>query len=275
MSEKTRRIVHRTLNDALANVWSYRMAKRLTLAERAAMHSALGDEHRLAIVDSLVFSDRSPSELGEMLGISSNLLAHHLDALEAAGLVERLVSSGDARRRYVHLVRRDVIDSSEVEAFSAERVLFVCQHNSTRSQLAAALWNEVADVAATSAGSHPSEGVHPRTLAVAAKHGLDLSAARPRTISEVMRPRDLVIAVCDRMYESFGSAGAPTLHWSVSDPSQTKTPAAYEQTYREIVDWVTPLATLVTRHGDQSRRVSRGANNARRGRGSRQGVSGV
>ena len=39
----------------------------------------------LAIVDDLAVSDRSPGELGERHGLSANLLAHHLDVLEAAG----------------------------------------------------------------------------------------------------------------------------------------------------------------------------------------------
>ena len=40
----------------------------------------------LAIVDDLLVSDRSPKELGQRLRLPTNLLAHHLDVLEAAGL---------------------------------------------------------------------------------------------------------------------------------------------------------------------------------------------
>ena len=53
--------------------------------ERAAIHAALGDAHRLAIVEALRLSDRAPSELGVALGVPSNLLAHHVDVLEGAG----------------------------------------------------------------------------------------------------------------------------------------------------------------------------------------------
>ncbi|MEO1059706.1 MAG: ArsR family transcriptional regulator, partial [Actinomycetota bacterium] len=52
------------------------------LAERAAIHGALGDPGRLAIVDALRVSDRSPQELGALLDMPSNLLAHHLTTLE-------------------------------------------------------------------------------------------------------------------------------------------------------------------------------------------------
>ena len=73
------------------------------LHRRAEQYAALGDPIRLAIVDELVRSDRSPSELRLRLGIESNLLAHHLDVLDDAGLIARNRSSGDGRRRYVHL----------------------------------------------------------------------------------------------------------------------------------------------------------------------------
>ena len=42
------------------------------------MHAALGDPHRLAIVDELVLSDRAPSELGAMFGLDSNLSLIHI-----------------------------------------------------------------------------------------------------------------------------------------------------------------------------------------------------
>src|SRR5512141_1401680 len=76
---------------------------------RAARHAALGDPVRLAIVDELAVSDRAPMELRERVGIESNLLAHHLDVLEGVGLINRSRSSGDGRRRYVHLVRDSLV----------------------------------------------------------------------------------------------------------------------------------------------------------------------
>ena len=77
--------------------------------ERAPRRSrALGDPGRLAIIDELFVSDRAPTELGQRLGMESNLLAHHLDVLSRAGMIERSRSSGDKRRRYVHLVRESL-----------------------------------------------------------------------------------------------------------------------------------------------------------------------
>ena len=75
------------------------------LHERATRHAALGDPMRLAIVDQLAVSDRAPVELRRLIGIESNLLAHHLGVLEEVGMINRSRSSGDGRRRYVHLLR--------------------------------------------------------------------------------------------------------------------------------------------------------------------------
>src|SRR5689334_20906846 len=106
-----------------------------SIAERVAIHAALADPHRLAIVDLLALSDRTPSEIGRLLGLTSNLLAHHLSVLASAGLTETVVSSGDRRRRYVRLLRA-ALDAAETPHVEARSVLFICTHNSARSQLA-------------------------------------------------------------------------------------------------------------------------------------------
>src|SRR5258708_38724 len=74
------------------------------LGRRAAMHAVLADPARLAITDTLADGDASPSELAAMLATPSNLLAHHLRALEGAGMVTPHRSEGDRRRAYLPLV---------------------------------------------------------------------------------------------------------------------------------------------------------------------------
>ena len=97
---------------------------------------------RLAIVEDLSASDRAPSVLATRYGLPGNLLAHHLDVLERVGLIERHVSSGDRRRRYVRLRHEALRDVAVVGRARAGRALFICTHNSARSQLAAALSRE-------------------------------------------------------------------------------------------------------------------------------------
>src|ERR1039457_4153459 len=106
----------------------------MDLNSRVRMHHALADRHRLAIVDALMLGDRSPPELCELAEIPTNLLAHHLQGLHQAGLVDRRVSSGDRRRRYVVLQQERLAQIVPNLTVSAESVLFVCTHNSARSQ---------------------------------------------------------------------------------------------------------------------------------------------
>ena len=71
------------------------------LHDRSTVFAALGEPVRLAIVESLLLSDLTPQDIVTALDIRSNLLAHHLNVLQAAGLLERIRSTGDGRRRYL------------------------------------------------------------------------------------------------------------------------------------------------------------------------------
>jgi protein-tyrosine-phosphatase len=200
---------------------------------RAARHAALGDPARLAIVDELTVSDRAPVELGRHLGVESNLLAHHLDVLERVGLVERSRSSGDGRRRYVHLRPDTLGDLVPGGAVRVGPALFVCTANSARSQLAAALWSSCTGHPATSAGTHPAQRVHPGAVVAARRAGLDLSDAVPTHLDDVTLRPALVVTVCDRAHEELGPAER-RLHWSVPDPVPAGTPAAFDATLDEL-----------------------------------------
>lgn len=201
--------------------------------QRAAVHAALGDPVRLRLVDELAVSDRSPSELRRSLGIESNLLAHHLDALESVGLITRSRSTGDRRRRYVHLLRHQLGALVVGHAIRPEPALFVCTANSARSQLAAALWRRLSGAPGDSAGTHPADKVHPGAVDAAERAGLDLSTAEPRALNESELLPALVITVCDSAHEQ-SADGAGWLHWSIPDPVPVGTAAAFDATIREL-----------------------------------------
>lgn len=225
-------------------------------SRRAAVHAALSDPHRLAVVDELAISDRSPSELGASLGIGSNLLAHHLGVLEEAGVIERLSSAGDGRRRYLRLRPDALVAIAEpVATLVARHVLFVCTANSARSQLAAAAWNARHEVPASSAGTRPAAAVRPEAIEAAARAGLDLSAARTRSVDEVTEEPDLVITVCDVAHEELQTLreGATLLHWSIPDPASAGTPAAFDDALRRVTRRVQTLVPRV-RPTDRPRR---------------------
>lgn len=211
------------------------------LGKRAAVHAALGDPARLAIVDDLATSDRAPVELRRRLGMESNLLAHHLDVLERVGLIERSRSSGDGRRRYVHLKPSTLATLGARPDVSVANALFVCTANSARSQLAAALWRDLTGKPAASAGTHPATVVHPQAVAAGHRAGLDLGDARPRSLDRIRSYPNLVITVCDRAHEELEPDG-DWLHWSVPDPVPLGTKAAFDRTVAELTDRIDAIA---------------------------------
>jgi protein-tyrosine-phosphatase len=219
------------------------------LERRARVHAALGEPVRLAIVELLALTDCSPGELAERFGLPSNLLAHHLRVLEAVELIRRTPSEGDGRRNYVQLgaAAPDVVRMGAT-GVEADRVVFVCTHNAARSQLAAAAWRRVSSIPSTSAGTHPAARVHPRAVATARRHGLRLAAARTRQVGGLLRPDDLVIAVCDRAHEELGAEAG--LHWAVPDPARIDTDEAFESAYQQLVGRIDRLAAATpTRTG--------------------------
>ncbi len=210
------------------------------LARRAAVHAALADPARLQITDTLLAGDASPSELAAMLGMPSNLLAHHLHVLEQAGVITRRRSEGDRRRTYLQLVPGPLDSLVSPPARAARRVLFVCTANSARSHLAAALWRRASTVPAASAGTHPAAAIEPGAIAAATRHRLPLPRLRPRHISDVQHDDDLVVTVCDMAHEELGRAAA--LHWSIPDPVPAGDPGSFDTALTQLADRVGRLA---------------------------------
>jgi ArsR family transcriptional regulator, arsenate/arsenite/antimonite-responsive transcriptional repressor / arsenate reductase (thioredoxin) len=208
---------------------------------RARAYAALGEESRLAIIDLLANADLAPSELGARLNLPTNLMAHHLQILEQAGLITRRRSEGDGRRSYVRrtAVCNQLLGGTFVHLPRPRKVAFVCSQNSARSQLAESYWRTISTIPASSAGTHPALRVHPSAVAVGRRHGLDLSQATPRRTQDVLDGDELVIAVCDQAYEELD---APPVHWSVPDPARVAGLAAFEAAYADLVGRVDLLA---------------------------------
>jgi arsenate reductase len=78
-------------------------------------------------------------------------------------------------------------------------VVFACVHNAGRSQMAAALFNRLADPAkarALSAGTQPAERVHPEVVEGLRELGIDLAGARPqRLTTELVQGTSLLITM--------------------------------------------------------------------------------
>lgn len=211
-------------------------------ASRIERLAALAERHRLAIVDALTLGDLAPTELGERVGLASNLLAHHLGTLEAAGIVRRRRSDGDGRRTYLTLAWDDAVVAAvaaEPHVRAGRRVVFVCTGNSARSQMAASLLDALG-LPAASAGSHPADEVNPLAIAELVSHGLVPLAETPRDVGDVITPDDLVVAVCDRAYEEIGHDRVG-VHWSIPSPTDGD-PAAFAETFASLRPRVERLA---------------------------------
>ena len=107
-----------------------------------------------------------------------------------------------------------------------QRVLFLCTHNSARSQMAEGLLRALAGdrFEAMSAGT---EATHVRPLAVRAMEevGIDISEQESKTLQRYLKePFDYVITVCDDANEAcpFFPGAANRLHWSFKDPSKAE-----------------------------------------------------
>jgi protein-tyrosine-phosphatase len=219
--------------------------------ERAAIHRALGDEGRLQIVDELALSDRTPQELARLTGFETNLLAHHLGVLEEARLIRRRVSSGDRRRRYISLDTELVVGIVPESRLAASSVVFVCTHNSARSQFAEALFRSRSGARVQSAGPNPRPSVHPKAVKVGAEMGLDLSAQWPKGYPEVTGSPDLVVSVCDLALEGEIPFGARRLHWSIPDPVETGRIEDFRSSFTEIGRRVGQLANAIEKERKQ------------------------
>ncbi len=214
------------------------------LVRRARIHAALGDPGRLAIADALAVGDASPSEIADLLGMASNLVAHHLNVLAEAAVIERSRSEADRRRTYVRL-RSGALAALKTPALATpRRVVFVCTRNSARSQLAAALWATQSHLPATSAGTDPAPRVNPLAVQVAQRHGLRLEPTHTAHVEDVAQQGDLIVAVCDHAHESLAPS-VDRLHWSIRDPVTAGNDAAFETAYTDIADRVRRLAPAI------------------------------
>ena len=106
------------------------------------------------------------------------------------------------------------------------RVLFVCTHNSARSQIAEALLQRYGgeDFAVYSAGTEATR-VNPLAIQVLDEVGIDWTQARSKVIGEFLDEQfDYVITVCDRARATCpvfpGSTNS--LHWGLDDPSDVE-----------------------------------------------------
>jgi arsenate reductase len=106
------------------------------------------------------------------------------------------------------------------------RTLFICEHNSARSQIAAAFLRKYGgdDYDVESAGLEPAE-LNPLAVAVMREAGIDISDQKPQSVFDLFRQGKLyqtIITVCQPAADKcpIFPGVAKRLHWPFDDPAQ-------------------------------------------------------
>jgi len=235
----------------------------MTSTDVARFLRLLADESRQAIVRLLARSDRRAGEIGAAVRLLPNAVSYHLRQLRDLGVLHDRRSSADARDVYYQL---DIGRLFALYAAAGDalypgmstplgqlhkqldtphslsrplRVLFLCTHNSARSQMAEAILRQMGgdQVQAFSAGSLPTE-VHPEALATLREAGIDASGLSAKSLERFIgEPLDYIITVCDRVRDVCPSfPGDPAqAHWSIADPAVVEDPEQRAKSFREVL----------------------------------------
>ena len=128
-----------------------------------------------------------------------------------------------------------------------KRILFICTHNSARSQIAEGLMNSLfgEKYAAFSAGTNPSE-VNPHAIKVMSEIDIDITEHKAKGLDEfVQQDFDYVITVCDQANEScpYFPGGKERIHKGFKDPAAVRENdiakhAVFRQVRDEIREWL-------------------------------------
>jgi arsenate reductase (thioredoxin) len=122
-----------------------------------------------------------------------------------------------------------------------KRVLFICTHNSARSQMAEGLLRHLGgdQFEAFSAGTEATF-VRPLAIKAMAEIGIDISKQQSKTLNRYLKePFDEVITVCDTAAEAcpIFPGASHRRHWSLEDPSKaTGSEAEQLAVYRRVRD---------------------------------------
>jgi protein-tyrosine-phosphatase/DNA-binding transcriptional ArsR family regulator len=214
-------------------------------------------EIRWQILKLLAGSDLRVAELVQGTGQPQNLVSYHLHKLRAERLIREHRSIADGREVYYSLdidrlrqlyaatgealhpalasIGDDGADGGkiqgqdrttsarEIESGAPVRVLFLCTHNSARSQMAEGLLRNRSNsgIEVFSAGTEPSQ-VNPLAVRAMSEMHIDISRHESKGLEGFLDQHfDYIITVCDRARESCPVfPGDPVrIHWSFTDPS--------------------------------------------------------
>ncbi len=107
------------------------------------------------------------------------------------------------------------------------KILVLCTGNSCRSQMAEGFLKSFDNnLYVVSAGTNPSDKVHPKAVEVMKEKGIDISSGKPKNVNDFINESfDYVITVCDGAKEVcpvFAGDVKHRLHIGFDDPAEAK-----------------------------------------------------
>ncbi len=177
--------------------------------DAASIFAALSDVTRLQVALFIYRCSPNPvcaCSFPEVFNISRSTISHHLTKLVNAGILGReqqgkwayysIASEFDTQ--FLDVVAKHVPQQTTRRKEAAvTKILFACRQNAGRSQMAAAIAQELAtsDVTIMSAGTEPAEEVHPEVRDALAEIGLEPFAQPEKLDPAKVKMADWVITM--------------------------------------------------------------------------------
>ena len=219
------------------------------------------DLSRLTLILALRRLGLTPVEAGRLVD----------RCLEGEAIDSAFTETLEEQRRNIAR-QREELERLEVELVDFERtikavdrgqpnpvpiaVLFVCNGNSARSQIAEALLDRFggSDFGVSSAGTTPKQ-VHPLAVRVLAEIGIDWQEARAKPVTELLdRSFDYVVTLSNSAREECPTLPGPhsSLHWHLEDPSTVDGPEeqrleAFRATRADLTTRLRPFIEIARR----------------------------
>lgn len=246
----------------------------------------LDDDLRWDLIATLSETDARLRELVFQLKQPSERIRAALEPLLEQGLVRQHQSDAKRDEVYYQLDLEKTRDAFQALGYALHpalvatepdeteirlpvvkpRVLFLCTHNSGRSQMAEGLLRSFGKgaVESFSAGTEPSR-VNPLAVETLQRMGVDISEQRSKHLEEFLdQPFDYVVTVCDSAREvcpAFPGAQRQ-IHWSTQDPSvingDTPRRKAFQQVASELSTRVRYLLIFLERERRERVRMQHG-----------------
>ncbi len=236
----------------------------------------LADPTVWGIVTHLTQSDAHQQELAQALGVSPDDITAKATQLQPLGVISARQSDSNPQLTFYRLDLAALRDAwtaagTAIHPFvggveeglpdqitSKPRVLFLCTHNSARSQMAEGMLRHFSKgkVEAFSAGSVATR-IHPQAIDTMNQAGIDITNQRSKHMDEYTGENfDYVITVCDQQHETCPVfPGTPKrIHWSFADPSavaEEDQPQAFKSVANQMRNLLRYFLIRVEREGIQ------------------------